>query len=116
VNAEAVRRALARAAGLVEPGDIVNISPSGFGVLKRRTYGLYPCRPLETLAGHGHLLLHCVARAVSARPPVVTTLHFRQVAPRRRGGHCFPDLVPHPATASVVAAPGRPPRVFVYGI
>jgi hypothetical protein len=45
------------------------------------------------------------------------TYHFRQVAPRRRpDGSCFADLVPNPVTAYVVTTPGRPPRVFVYGL
>jgi hypothetical protein len=115
VSAETVARALAHAAGLVEPGDIVHAGPTGFGVLRRGSRGVLPCPPLETLARSGHLLLQCVARVESARPPVVA-YHFRQVAPRRRHGGCLLADVERPVTAYAVVTPGRPPRVFVHGL
>jgi len=111
----AVAWALARVATLVGPGDIINVGPSGFGVYRRQQHGRLPCRVFETLARHGHLVLQCVAVVTSASPPV-TAYHFRQVAIRHRGDGACHAAPGGTVKAYVIAAPGRPPRVFVYGL
>ena len=111
MNRDAVIKALTQAAQYVETGDVVVIRRDGsHALIKRGDFGALPCVSIANDA----LLLKCIRRVISARPPVVS-LHFRSVVLRRRpDGSCFADLDGKDVRAYVVTTPGRPARVFVY--
>ena len=112
MNRDAIARALGALAQHVETGDVVAVMPGSHAVtvIKRGLFGTLPCDIVN-----GALLLKCVKRAVSARPPIVT-LHFRSVTLRYRpDDSCFADLDGKDVRAYAVMVPGRV-QVFVYGL
>jgi len=112
MNRDAVIKALVQAAQTIQLGDIVVIRRDGsHAIVKRSTYGILPCVGIANDA----LLLKCIRRVISVRPPMVA-LHFRSVTLRYRpDDSCFADLDGKDVRAYAVMVPGRV-QVFVYGL
>ena len=110
MNRDAIAGALAQAAQVIQLGDVVAVTPGGHAIIRRGAYGILPCVSVANDA----LLLKCIRRVISVRPPIVA-LHFRSVVLRRRDGGCFADLDGKDVRAYVIMAPGAT-RVFVYGL
>ena len=109
MNRDAIARALGALAQAVQVGDVLVVRRDSAVIIKRGVFGALPCIGITSDA----LLLKCIRRVISVRPPMVA-LHFRSVTMRRRDGSCFADLDGRDIRAYVVIVPGRPARVFIY--